>query len=118
MANLVFNRPIMIFRSEYQGYVFYEYGISKKDKEGNYINAYMRCNFKKGVDIPNKTLIEVKEAWQDFYTDKTGKKVHCAFINDFNYVDHQESDEKEVSLDDILGPESIDVEALELPFDE
>ena len=118
MAKVVFDRPVMIFRSEYYGRVFYSYGLSKKDRDGEYINGYMSCKFRKDIDIPNKTLIKVNDAWQDFYISKNGRTVNSVFINEFDYVENQESDEKEVSLDDILGSENIDIEALELPFDE
>lgn len=80
--NLTSKYPIMIFRNEHEGKVFYKMGVSKKDKEGNYINGYIDCKFKKDVDVPNKTKIIVERAWLDFYnTDK--KTIPVVFISDF-----------------------------------
>ena len=122
MAKLVFDRPIMIFRKDYDGYTIYNYSLTKKDKDGNYVKAYMQCKFRKNVEVSNKALINVQDAWQDFYSTKDGRKIHCIFINDFTYCDSiEESNTKEISLDDILGEnnsEDIDIEKLELPFDE
>lgn len=33
-------------------------------------NAWMYCNFRKGVDVANKTKINITSGWLDFYTSK------------------------------------------------
>ena len=38
----------------------YSFGISSKDKDGNWINGYQPIRFKKGVDVPNKAVITYK----------------------------------------------------------
>lgn len=56
-----------IFRREYNGKVYYSTGISKKDMNTNtYTSEYMPVSFKKGVDIPNKTDIIIKNSFLTF----------------------------------------------------
>ncbi len=80
------NREEMIFRNEYNGKSSYTLGLSKKDKEGNYINGYINVSFKKGVELQNKTKIKIKSAWLDFYK-KDKITIPTIFINDFEIVE-------------------------------
>ena len=119
MNKYVFERPIMIFANEYNGNIYYKFSQSKKDIDGNYINAYKDCKFKKDVEIPNKTLIKPLQAWESFY-QKDGKTYWYVFINEFEIVEKkEESDLEEIDLDDILNstPSDIDIDSSELPFD-
>lgn len=84
--NLTSKYPVTIFRNEYQGKVYYKAGLSKKDNDGNYVNAYINCKFKKGVDLENKTKIKVTNGWLDFYK-KGNETIITAFINEFDMVD-------------------------------
>ena len=59
--------PVMVFKRENQGHTFYSIGISRKDRNGNYINGYIDCRFKKGIELENQTRIYIKKAWLDFY---------------------------------------------------
>ena len=65
--NIETNNPKMIFRKEKDDKVYYSIGLSRKDKDGNYIHGYMMCRFPKDASIPDKTKIFIKEAWIDFY---------------------------------------------------
>lgn len=65
--NINYEYPVMIFKNEYQGNVFYSLGLSKKNQDGSYTNGYMSCQFKKGVTIEDKTKINIKKAWLSFY---------------------------------------------------
>lgn len=81
------NSPIMIFRNEKEGRVFFSTTVSHKDIDGNYQNAFINVQFKKNVKVPIKQLIIIKEAWLDFYKTKDGKDVFNIFINDFDKVE-------------------------------
>lgn len=81
------NSPIMIFRNEKKGQVFFSTTVSHKDLNGNYQNAFINVAFKKNVDVPNKQLIIIKEAWLDFFQTKNGRDVFTIFINDFDKVE-------------------------------
>lgn len=77
--------PVMIFKREYEGKTFYNVGLSRKDRDGNYINGYMSCRFKNGVEVADKTKIYIKSAWLDFYL-KDKVTVPYIFINEFETV--------------------------------
>lgn len=77
--------PVKIFKNEYQGYTFYKVGLSKKDKNGNYINGSMDCNFRKDTEVDDSKKIYIQEGWLDFYIKD--KITHpYIFINKFEYV--------------------------------
>lgn len=78
--------PVMVFKSEYNGRVFYSLGLSKKDRNGTYYNGYMSCEFRKGVSLENKTMIYLKNAFLTFYM-KDKKTVPYIKILDFETVE-------------------------------
>lgn len=65
--NIVNERPVMVFKNEYQGKEYYSLGLSKKERNGSYTNGYMPCEFRKGVQLENKTKIYIKNAFLTFY---------------------------------------------------
>ena len=84
--NITNDRPVMIFRREYQDKVFYNVGLSKKNKDGSYTNGYMSVQFKNDVSLNDKTKIKIKNAWLTFYLKDSETKPYI-FINDFEVVD-------------------------------
>ena len=80
--NITNDKEVMIFRSEYEGKVFYSIGLSKKNKDGSYTNGYMPCQFKNGVNLGNQTKIKIGKAWLSFYL-KDKKTVPYIFISEF-----------------------------------
>lgn len=116
---IVSNKEEMIFKNEYNDKPFYTIGLSKKDKNGNYINGYMNVSFKKGVELENKTRIKIKEAWMDFYK-KDVKTIPIIFINDFEIVDQGKKDPfkeygESIKTDFDTG-EQIQITDADLPF--
>lgn len=77
---------VTIFRNEYEGKALYNVGLSKKDKDGNYVNGSISCRFKKDVSLEDKTKIYIKNAWLDFYK-KDKVTVPYIFINEFEKVE-------------------------------
>lgn len=89
--NITNERAVMIFKKEYEGNTFYSVGLSKKDKDGNYVNGYMPCQFKNGVSIEDKTKLYIKSAWLSFYlknipNSESKQTVPYIFINEFETV--------------------------------
>jgi hypothetical protein len=80
--NITNDKEVMIFRSEYEGKVFYTIGLSKKNQDGSYTNGYMPCQFKNGVDLANQTKIKIGKAWLSFYL-KDKRTVPYVFISEF-----------------------------------
>lgn len=96
---IVSNKEEMIFKSEYNDKPIYRLGLSKKDKDGNYVKGYINVNFKKGVDVPNMTKIKIKNAWLDFYKVDI-KTVPVVFISDFEIVSPGVKEEKKDPFED------------------
>lgn len=61
------DRSVMVFRNdrEYNGKTFptYSIGVSSKDKDGNWVSGFVDCQFKKSVELENKTKIFIKNAF-------------------------------------------------------
>lgn len=83
MLKSEFTGEVMIFAKEYNGKTFYELGLSEKQQDGTWLNGYMKCSFKKGIKLPNKTKIDIKKAWLKFYPDKDKGTVKYIFISEF-----------------------------------
>ena len=49
-----------VFAKERDGWTSYTLGVSSKDKDGKWKNAYQPIRFKSGVNVPNGTDIEFK----------------------------------------------------------
>ena len=49
-----------VFAKEHEGWTSYTLGISSKDKDGKWVNAYQPIRFKTGEGVPNNTQIEYK----------------------------------------------------------
>ncbi len=92
---IVSDRNEMIFRNDYNGRPIYTIGLSRKGKDGNYVNGYMICNFKDGIELENRTRIKIKDAWLSFYI-KDKATVPTIFINDFEKVSEPNPEHKEV----------------------
>lgn len=101
MLNSKFTGEAMIFRND-KG--FYSTTLSKKTQEGDYQNAYINVSFRKGVDIPNKTKINIKDAWLTFdryEKDGTHRDFLKIFVNDFEELNKMENVENNINDDDL-----------------
>lgn len=107
--------PVKVFENTYEDRKYYKIGISKKDQNGNYINGYLDCRFRKDAEVDTSKKIYVQDAWLDFYVkDKVTR--HFLFINKFDYVSDIVEDskvEKDAFAD--LGTE-VELTDEDLPF--
>ncbi len=92
--NIESNRNTMVFLKEYDGKELYSIGLSKKDINGNFINGYIGCRFKKDSHLKNKTTITIKNAWIDFYLTQDKKTVPYIFINEFDIINEPKDVQK------------------------
>lgn len=86
---LISDKEEMVFRKDFENNVTYSLGLSKKDKNNNYVNGYINVVFKKGIDLQNKTKIKIKEAWLSF-NQKENRTYPYIFINDFDVVEEKD----------------------------
>lgn len=96
---IINDRNVKVFANDYQDKRIYSIGISKKDINGNYVNGYISCRFKKGVELNNKAIILINDAWLDFYLSNK-KTIPYIFINEFELVDKGEVKEEETIVED------------------
>ena len=80
----------MIFKND-RGY---STTISNKKEDGSYENMFIPVNFKKGIEVPNKTKIDVKNGFLSFFKTKDGlakvKMVIMEFDTEENYIPNDE----------------------------
>ena len=76
--------PITIYRKEFGNKICYSTRISKKDKEGNYQNAFIPVQFKKDINVEDRSKIMIMNGWLDFYINKDNKPVFTIFISEFS----------------------------------
>jgi len=89
------NGKAMVFRKEFtkkDGTTFARYSTSKgaKQRDGSYKNVWYSLRFRNGVDVPNKTQINIIESWADYdFYEKDGKEQvkHGFFVNEFEILE-------------------------------
>ena len=111
-------KPVTVYVNEKQaqsGNAFKTYSISvaSKDRDGNWVNGYLDCQFKKAdaERISNKCKIEISKS---FYTvnEYNGKKYLKLFVLDFNVVEDGQTSQNNGGWMDVP-----DFGADELPFE-
>lgn len=89
------NYSKMVFRKDNEFGTFYQIGLSKKDRNGNYINGYLNVRFKKGINLENKTKICIKNGFIDFYLDKNNRTVPYVMVLDYEVENEKKQETKE-----------------------
>lgn len=89
--NITSDYPVMVFKNENGRYSI---GLSDKKQEGNYVNWYKPCSFKKEVELENRTNIYIKKAWLKC-NEVNGKKYEYVFISEFKLVEDVIEEAKE-----------------------
>lgn len=74
----------VIFKND-KGY--YSMTISNKKEDNTYENMYITTNFKKGVELENKTKINIKNGFLSFYTNKDNNKILKVVITEFEIIE-------------------------------
>lgn len=117
--NIQTDKMQMVFRRDTDYGTNYTIGMSRKKQDGTYDNAYFPVQFKKNVELENKTNIYIKDAWLTFYKTKDMKTIFYIFINDFNTVHDEANEFKNASIKtetkalDSLG---VVIQDSDLPF--
>ncbi len=88
-----------IFMKEFDGRRKYSKAV-KYQKDGVDKFAYYPVQFRKGVELANKTKIIIKDRWEGAYEGKNGV-VFYEFVNDFETVTDLPAGFEEVTDEDI-----------------
>lgn len=75
--------PATVFRHDKNGHTFYSVAVSRKNSEGDTIFGYKLVQFKKGVELADRTKIDIMNGWETFYVNKDGETIFYVFIADF-----------------------------------
>jgi len=119
--NIECKYPVMIFKNEKGRYTA---GISKKNQDGTFDKGYMPIKFNKGVELENKTLIAIKNAWLSVDNwEYEGKKYSQVYIrcNDFektidNKIKQEEPKEEEQEDPFEAFGNEVEIDEDSLPF--
>lgn len=113
--------PVTVYVNERQTqngtFKTYSIGVSSKDKDGNWVNGFLPCNFRKGTEIANKSKISISNSFPTVrkYTDKTGteRTEIGIFVLDYEVVEGgqpqpaQSNDNSWMSIPDNLDDSSL-----------
>lgn len=109
------DRTRVIFKYTNGDITTYKIGLSKKDKDGNYINGYMNCSFPKGTNLESKTKIKILEGWIDFYVKDKITNPYI-FINKYEIVEGNKKEEIPQNTKTEYKENDIQIEDGDLPF--
>ena len=83
----------MIFKSEYG----YSTAISNKNQDGEYDKMYLSVQLPKGVELENKTMIEITKGFMSFYKTKEGLPKLKIVVMEYNTENKiEEIDERDL----------------------
>lgn len=96
-------------------YTQYSLGVSSKNVNDEWVNGFIDCQFKKGVEVPNKAKISIANSFYNV-TEYNGKKYYKIFILDFEVVEGGEVPQNNPSGEEWMQvPDGID-DSDGLPF--
>ena len=121
--NIESEKPKTIFKYKTKdGKEFYSLGLSKKKQDGSFENGFISCRFKKDVQLENKTKIQIKSAWLDFYVKERITNPYI-FINEFEIVEQEEKAEPKEEVNEFStlhatteNQDTIQLDDSDLPF--
>lgn len=113
------DKGVMVFRQDKEtqsgkAYTQYSLGVGSKDIDGNWVNGFVDCQFKKGVSVDNKTKIIINNAFY-IVNEYNEKKYLKLMITDFSVLEAGEKKQEPTRDTGFLEiPEGIENE---LPFE-
>ena len=82
----------MLFRNDYEGRSFYKRGVSWKEykdgkETGKWLAVYEPVKMPKGTDLPDRTIIDIKNAFESGYVKNDGTRVRQLVVLEYDLVD-------------------------------
>lgn len=77
------SKNMMIFKNEKDGRISYSTTIANKKEDGSYDNASIQVQFRKGVEVENKSKINVTNGFLSFYRKQDNTPVFKFIVMDF-----------------------------------
>ena len=101
------NGKTIIYKNTYG----YSTAISNKKQDGTYERMYVSLQLPKGVELENKTYIEITKGFLSFYTDKNGLSKVKVVVMEFQ-EDYEKEEREAIQTEDT----AIDYSEDSLPF--
>ena len=107
-------KGVKVFANEKESangkFMSYSVGVSSKNQNGEWVNGYISCRFKKGVSVPNKAKIKINKGF--FVASKSGEKSYThLMVTDFKVIEGGESSSAAQDADEFMKiPDNIDDE--------
>lgn len=79
----------------------YSTAISKKNQDGSYNKMYLSVQLPKGIELENKTNIEITKGFLSFYPAKDGSQKLKLVIMDFDAEQKVNIDELDITKSDL-----------------
>ena len=79
-----------IYTKDFNGKKLYSTGISRKEQDGTYKNMYVSVQFRQGVEIEDKTDINIINGFLSFYETKEGLSKVKKVVLDFECENKKE----------------------------
>ena len=99
----------MIFKNDYG----YTTSINKKNQNGEYERMYISIQLPKGVEVENKTMIDIKEGFLSFYNTKDGlPKLKIVVMK----ISTEDLDYEKQEREAIQNEGNYEVSQFDLPF--
>ena len=86
-----------IFKGKYG----YSCSISNKNQDGSYSNMFMQIQLPKGIEIKDKSIIEITKGFISFYENKDGNKIPKIVVLDFNYINDSKNNNNDYRQNDL-----------------
>lgn len=97
-----FEGKAKIYRKDFDDRASYSASISQKNVNDEWESAFIKVQFNKGVEVSNRTEIEVNNGWLKFYNTRDGKPVWYIHINDFIVLNQPQTQTEDDAFDDIM----------------
>lgn len=81
---------IIVYRTEYNNNVYYKTMITKKKQDNTKERFYKEIRFRKGVNLPNKSMIKIKNMFEDVRNNPKDayNPIFSLVILDFDIVEN------------------------------
>lgn len=100
MINLT-GKGVMIFKNENNGRVTYSTSVSNKKQDGTYDNTSVQVQFKNGIELENKSKIDITKGFLSFYRKQDNTIIFKLIVMEFELQGEAKKPETSTTVDDL-----------------
>lgn len=115
------DKQVMVFRRDTEYGTNYSIGLSRKNKNGEYSNAYIPVRFKSDNKLEDKTKIYIKDGFLSFYLKQDESPVFYIMIMEYEIAEENKEKSVESVKQEEIDPfkefaEENEIKDSDLPF--